>query len=366
MKLDIAVLPGDGIGPEVTSEALKVVRAISERFGHDLTFKEYLIGGRALDKSGSPLPKETVEGCLSSGAALLGAVGGTKYDENPRGLKPEDGLLGLRRELGAFANLRPVIVYDELINASPLKPEAVRGCNLLIVRELLGGVYYGTPRGLESSSNGPFRAYNTMSYTVAEIERIAHVAFKAALRRRRKVTSVDKSNVLEVSQLWRKVVSRIAIDYPQVELEHALVDSCAMQLILNPNRFDVVLTENLFGDILSDEAAVIAGSIGMLASASIGGRVGLYEPVHGSAPDIAGKGKANPLGAIASAALMLRHSFGLEEEASAIERAIKSALARELRTADLAKGNSFLTTGEMGDAVCQSISDRLVTGRGNT
>jgi 3-isopropylmalate dehydrogenase len=363
MKLDIAVLPGDGIGPEVTTEAVKVVQSVAEQFGHQTVLKEYLIGGRALDRFRTPLPGETVEGCLSSGAVLLGAVGGAKYDDNPRGLKPEDGLLAIRRELGGFANLRPIIVYDELIDASPLKPDTVRDSDILIVRELLGGLYFGNPRGFEGNGQNHWRAYNTMSYTVPEIERIAHVAFKAALRRRRKVTSVDKSNVLEVSQLWRKVVSRVANQYPQVQLEHALVDSCAMQLILNPRQFDVLLTENLFGDILSDEAAVIAGSIGMLASASIGGRVALYEPVHGSAPDIAGTGKANPLGAIASAALMLHHSFELEEEARAIESAIEAVLARGLRTADLTKSNSFATTGQMGAAVCQAIRGRLVDAR---
>ncbi len=355
MKLDIAVLPGDGIGPEVTKEAVKALEKVAEEFGHEVEVKEYLIGGRALDQTGSPLPKETIKGCLSSKAVVLGAVGGPQYDNRPRGSKPEDGLLGLRRELGAFANLRPVIVYDELLAASPLKSETVKGSNLLIVRELLGGLYFGTPRGFERSSSGPFRAYNTMSYTVPEIERIAHVAFKAALKRRRKVTSVDKSNVLEASQLWRSVVSRVANEYPNVELEHLLVDSCAMQLVTSPRRFDVVLTENLFGDILSDEAAVIAGSIGLLSSASLGGPVGLYEPVHGSAPDIAGQGKANPLGAIASAALMLRYSFGLEAEACALEKAIELTIRRGLRTADLASGGAYSTTTEVGDAVCEAV-----------
>jgi 3-isopropylmalate dehydrogenase len=356
MRLNIAVLPGDGIGPEVTREAMKVLGAVAEEFGHELEAKEYLIGGSALDAGRDPLPQETASACLASGAVMLGAVGGPRYDQNPRGQKPEDGLLGLRRQLGAFANLRPVSVSDDLISASPLKPDVVRGSDLLIVRELLGGLYFGTPRGFESSASGPFRAYNTMSYTVAEIERIAHVAFKAALRRRRRVTSVDKSNVLETSQLWRKVVSRVANDYPQVALDHALVDSCAMQLVTDPRRFDVVLTENLFGDILSDEAAVIAGSIGMLASASIGGRVGLYEPVHGSAPDIAGRGKSNPIGAIASAALMLRYSFNLEAEARAIEQAIKTVIAHGLRTSDLASAGARVSTGEMGDAISRAVN----------
>jgi len=356
MKINFAVLPGDGIGPDVTREAVKVVRTVALRFGHDVETTEHPIGGRALDQTGEPLPRRTLEAALGASAVLLGAVGGPRYDGNPRGSKPEDGLLELRRGLGAFANLRPVAVHDDLVAASPLKPEVVKRSNLLIVRELLGGLYFGAPRGSESGPSGPYRSYNTMSYTVAEIERIAHVAFKAALKRRRKVTSVDKANVLEVSQLWRSVVTRVASQYPLVDLEHALVDSCAMRLVRDPRSFDVILTENLFGDILSDEAAVIAGSIGMLASASIGGRVGLYEPVHGSAPDIAGQEKANPLGAIASAALMLRYSFGLEVEARAIESAIEAAISAGLRTADLASDGKWVTTGEMGNAICKTIS----------
>jgi 3-isopropylmalate dehydrogenase len=369
MKLTIAILPGDGIGPEVTAEAVKVLRTVADVYAHELRTSVFPIGGKALDECGEPLPRTTVDGCLSAEAVLLGAVGGPKYDGNRRGLKPEDGLLALRRALGAFANLRPVVVYDELIGASPLRSDLVRGCDLLIVRELLGGLYYGQPRGFEGdsevvanpelrASDGLARAFNTMSYTVAEIERIARVAFDAARGRRRKVTSVDKANVLEVSQLWREVVSRVAEAYPDVALDHALVDSCAMQLVQQPARFDVILTENMFGDILSDEAAVIAGSIGLLASASIGGPVGLYEPVHGSAPDIAGAAKANPLGAIASAALMLRYSFGLVREAASIEAAIGRVIAKGLRTADLAGGSECVTTREMGDAVCDELRRR--------
>lgn len=357
MLLKIAILPGDGVGPEVIREAVKALRAVADKFGHELQLSEYPIGGRALDFTGRPLPEETLDGCLASDAVLLGAVGGAQYDRNPKGFRPEDGLLKLRRSLGVFANLRPVIAYEELLEASPLKPERASGCDILIVRELLGGLYFSKPRGFESSSTGPWRAYNTMSYTVEEIERIAKVAFQAALKRRRKLTSVDKSNVLEVSQLWRRVVSRVASDYPQVELEHMLVDSCAMEMIRNPRRFDVILTENLFGDILSDEAAVIAGSIGLLPSASLGGRAALYEPVHGSAPDIAGKDKANPLGAILSVALMLRYSFNLEAEAQAIERAVASALKSGLRTEDISAGGRSVGTSQMGDAVCQAICD---------
>ena len=355
MKFNIAVLPGDGIGPEVISEAVKVLHALGKKFGHDFRAHDYLIGGRALDVTGKPFPKETEEGCLQSDAVLLGSVGGPAYDSQPRGLKPEDGLLALRKALGAFANLRPVIVDEELIGSSPLKPEAVRDCDMLIVRELLSGLYFGEPRGFEGNGSGHTRAFNTMSYTVEEIDRIARVAFDAARNRRRKVTSVEKSNVLEVCQLWREVVTRVALEYPDVELEHALVDSCAMQLIRNPRRFDVVLTENMFGDILSDEAAVIAGSIGMLPSASLGGKIGLYEPIHGSAPDIAGQGKANPIGTIASTALMLRFSFGLEQEAQIVERAIATTLAGGLRTADLSSGAAAVSTEQMGDAICEAI-----------
>lgn len=361
MDLNLTVLPGDGIGPEVTAEAVKVLRYVAERAGHQVNIKECAMGGTALDKFGEPLPEATLNACLSSRAVLLGAVGGPKYDRNARGHKPEDGLLALRKALGGYANLRPVKIFDELVSASPLKPERVRGCDLIIVRELLGGLYYGTPRGQEGSAGSPWRAYNTMTYTVAEIERIARVAFDLAVSRRRRLTSVDKANVLETSELWRSVVNRVSHDYPQVELEHLLVDSCAMQLVVNPRRFDVVLTENLFGDILSDEASVLAGSIGMLSSASIGGSIGLYEPVHGSAPDIAGTGKANPLGAIQSAALALRYSFGLEAEARQIESGIGQALANGIRTADLSSGN-YAATSDVGSAVIDAIRHAAAAG----
>ncbi len=356
MKRKIACLPGDGVGREVTAEAVKVLAAVCSRFGHELEIRDYLIGGCALDQQGVPLPEATLAGCLASEAVLLGAVGGPQYDQNERGKKPEDGLLALRKALGVYANLRPVTVYEELAEQSPLKTDIVRGCDLLIVRELLSGLYYGQPRGFEKDGEIVARAFNTMSYRVEEIERIAHVAFQAARMRRRKVTSVDKANVLEVSQFWREVVTRVSRQYEDVELEHALVDSCAMRLVTHPRHFDVVLAENMFGDILSDEAAVIASSIGMLASASLGDGIGLYEPVHGSAPDIAGTGKANPIGAIASAAMMLRHAFALEAEAAAIEEAIQAVIANGVRTFDLSTDKSFVTTSEFGDAVCQIIS----------
>ena len=355
MKLNIVTLPGDGIGPEVTAEAVKVLVAVAGKYGHELAITEHVMGGIALDQGRDPLPDETLSACLASGAVLLGAVGGPKYDPNPRGRKPEDGLLKLRRELGGFANLRPVKTYDELASQSPLKSEVCAGCDLVIVRELLGGLYYSTPRGFEGAAGAPARAFNTMSYSVPEIERIGRIAFELAMQRRRKLTSVDKANVLEVSELWRSTILRMAHDYPQVQLDHMLVDSCAMQLVRNPGYFDVIVTENMFGDILSDEAAVVAGSIGMLASASLGGRVGLYEPVHGSAPDIARTGKANPLGAIASAALMLRHSFGLEREALLVEEALGGVLAKGLRTPDLASDGPSVSTVEMGDAVASFV-----------
>jgi 3-isopropylmalate dehydrogenase len=356
MRLNITILPGDGIGPEVTTEAVKVLRAISQIFGHDLQLSQHLIGGCALDERGSPLPDDTLEACISTDAVLLGAVGGPKYESNERGMKPEDGLLRLRHAMGVFANLRPVTVYDELVAASPLKADKVRGSDMLIVRELLGGLYFGQPRGFERGDT--IRAYNTMSYTTTEIERIAHIAFRAAQGRRRRVTSVDKANVLEVSQLWREVVTSVAQAYPEVELEHALVDSCAMRLITDPSHFDVVLTENMFGDILSDEAAVIASSIGLLASASLGEGKSLYEPIHGSAPDIAGTGKANPIGAINSAAMMLRHSFSLEEEATAVENAVRHLISTGARTADLAVGGKWISTTDFGDKVCQVICNK--------
>jgi 3-isopropylmalate dehydrogenase len=358
MKLSIVVLPGDGIGPEVTAQAVRVLEAVAERHGHTFEFEERLVGGIAITREGTPLPSSTLDTCLKSNAVLLGAVGAPEHDKLPAETRPEAGLLALRNALGAYANLRPVVAYEAISECSPLRPEIARNADILIVRELLGGLYFGQPRGI-LSEGATASAFNTMRYSVAEIERIAHVAFKAAAARGQKVTSVDKANVLETSQLWRKVVTRVAEEYPSVTLDHLYVDACAMHLIMNPRRFDVMLTENLFGDILSDEAAVIAGSLGLLASASIGGPVGLYEPVHGSAPDIAGKGLANPLGAIASAALLLRYSANLEQEAGEVEAAMRAVLDSGYRTPDLDRGTGkrVVQTTEMGSLVVEAFSD---------
>jgi len=351
----IAVLPGDGIGPEVASQAVRVLEAVGRLFGHEINLGFHSIGGEAIRGDEHPLPKATLDACLESDAVLLGAVGDPAFDNYPTNLRPEAGLLGLRRGLGAFANLRPARLFPGLVEASPLKREVIDGTDMVIVRELLGGLYFGEPRFVKD--DGDREAVNTMRYTETEIERIARVAFELAQRRRRKVTSVDKANVLECSRLWRETVKRIAGDYPDVQLEHQYVDSCAMSLVSRPASFDVMLTENMFGDILSDEAGAIVGSLGLLASASIGGRVGLYEPVHGTAPDIAGRGIANPLGAILSAALMLRYSFKLETEAVAIENAVDAALAAGVRTSDLARsGEGFVTTEQMGQAVISRIT----------
>ncbi len=358
MKLKITILEGDGVGPEVTREAVRVLRAVAALNDHEFDFEEKLIGGAAIRQTGSPLPTATLDTCLGGDAVLLGAVGAPEFDSLSPSERPEAGLLLLRRALGGYANLRPAISYDAIAAASPLRPEIASGADILIVRELLGGLYFGEPRGV-CGENGNSVAVNTMSYSVAEIERVAHVAFAAALKRGRKVTSVDKANVLETSQLWRATVSRVARDYPGVTLEHLYVDACALHLITNPRRFDVLLTENLFGDILSDEAAAITGSLGMLASATIGGDVGLYEPVHGSAPDIAGAGVANPFGAIASAAMLLRYSGGLEREADEVEEAIQFVLNAGYRTADISHdGSGYLaTTSEIGKLVAEAVAE---------
>ena len=361
MNLNILVLPGDGIGAEVTREAVRVLECVTRKHNHRLQLKHGLLGGVAIKETGAPLPEETLRLALEADATLLGAVGLPEFDDAPPERRPEKGLLGLRKALGVFANLRPVRAWRALLDSSPLKNALVEGTDMIIVRELTGGLYYGTPRGI-SGAGAEERAVNTMTYTRAEIERVARMAFELARGRRRKVSSVDKSNVLETSQLWRKVVTEVAAGYPDVTLEHVLVDNCAMQLILNPRRFDVLLTENMFGDILSDEGAVLAGSIGMLPSASIGARkpsgawVGLYEPVHGSAPDIAGQNKANPLGAIGSVAAMLEYSFGLKQEAAAVNAAIEAVLESGRVTPDLRPAGPPATTSEVGNAVVESLS----------
>jgi len=355
MKLKITVLPGDGIGPEVMDQAVSALQAVADGFGHDLQLQQKHVGGAALTAANDPLPADTIQACLSSSAVLLGAVGSPVFDKNPGHLRPEAGLLRLRRELGAYANLRPAVFFPALEDSSPLRPEIVHGTDIMIVRELLGGAYFGQPRSIEGEA-GSRVAINTMRYAEHEVERIARVAFDLAMKRKKKVLSVDKANVLECSRLWRDVVTRIAKDYPEVKLGHQYVDSAAMLLVQRPTDFDVVLTENMFGDILSDQAGGVVGSLGLLASASIGGPVGLYEPVHGSAPDIAGKGSANPLGAILSTAMMLRHSFHLEREAACIEQAVSTVLSEGARTADLAsKTHVPVTTAEMGQRVVSAV-----------
>lgn len=348
----IALIKGDGIGPEIVDEAVKVLEVVSKKCGFSLEFEEYLMGGCAVDECGTPLPDATLEGAKNSDAVLFGAIGGYKWDSLPRELKPETGLLKIRKELGTFANLRPAAVYDELLEASPLKPEIAKGVDLLIVRELTGGIYFGEPRGRDETMG-----YNTMVYTKPEVERIAKVAFESARKRRCKVTSVDKANVLEVSQLWRETVTEVAKDYPDVTLEHLYVDNAAMQLVTNPKQFDVIVTGNIFGDILSDEASVLTGSIGLLASASIGEKYAIYEPIHGSAPDIAGQDIANPIATILSAAMMLRYSLGEIEAADKIEDAVKSALKDGVRTKDTARFGAVKTLGckDMGTEIAGRI-----------
>jgi 3-isopropylmalate dehydrogenase len=356
-QLRILVLPGDGIGPEVTGQAIQVLRSVADLGGYEFEFQEMPIGGAAIRQQGSPLPTATLEAALESDAVLLGAVGGNEFNSLPPDKRPEAGLLGLRQALGGFANLRPSFAWPALANNSPLKPEVVDGADILFVRELLGGLYFGEPRQWDKAKDS---AWNTMRYTKSEVVRVARVAFELAAKRRKKVTSVDKANVLEVSQLWRATVTEVAQDYPGIALDHQYVDACAMHLMNTPRNFDVVVTENLFGDILSDEAAVITGSLGMLPSATIGGAVNLYEPVHGSAPDIAGKGLANPLGAILTAAMLLRHSGTLEADAQAIEAAVRKVLEQGFRTADLARadapGLQVVSTQEMGKQVNEALN----------
>ena len=358
----IAVLPGDGIGQEVTPEAVRVLRAIGRRAGATFEFADALIGGAAIDDGGRPLPPETLALCRKADAILFGAVGGPRWDHLPQEQRAERGLLALRKELDLYANLRPAICFPMLLDASPLKRSVVEGTDLMVIRELTGGLYFGEPRGREAFADGGERAINTMVYTTREIERVARVGFEVARKRGRRLASVDKSNVLVVSQLWREVVTRVGKDYPDVTLEHVLVDNCAMALVQKPTYFDTIVTENTFGDILSDEAAILAGSMGMLPSASLGpaaagGRnVGLFEPVHGTAPDIAGKGVANPLAAILSAGMLLRYSLNMSEEAGWIDAAVQRVLEQGRRTGDIARpGDKVLGTREMGDHVVREL-----------
>ena len=348
----IAVIKGDGIGPEIVNEAIKVLKVVAQKFNFGLEFEDYLMGGIAYDLTQNPLPDETIKGCLEADATLFGAIGGEKWDNLPRELRPESGLLRLRKSLEVFANFRPAKVYDELVEASTLKPEVVQGVDILVVRELIGGIYFGTPKGRDKE-----RGFNTMVYSVEEVKRIAHTAFSAARKRNKKVCSVDKANVLDVSQLWREVVSEVAKEYPDVELSHMYVDNAAMQLIRNPKQFDVILTGNLFGDILSDEASMLSGSSGLLPSASIGGKAAIYEPIHGSAPDIAGLGIANPIATIASAAMLLRYSLGEIAAAEAIDNAIEAVLKEGFRTKDIANfgAKEICTCERMGSVISERI-----------
>ena len=350
MDLKILILPGDGIGTEVTSAAVEVLKGVAKKYGHTLELSEGLLGGIAIHKTGTPFPKETEALCLKADATLMGAVGLPEFDNDPPSKRPEAGLLAIRQVLGVFANLRPVRTWPALVESSPLKNHVVDGTDMIIVRELTGGLYYGQPRGIEGD-----RAFNTMSYTRKEVERVTQTAFKLAAKRRKKLTNVDKSNVLEVSQFWRKVVVEVAPQYPDVQLEHMLVDNAAMQMVLNPRQFDVMVTENTFGDILSDVGGILAGSIGMLPSASLGESKGLYEPVHGSAPNIAGQNKANPLGAIGSVAAMLEYTFGLMKEAEAVNSAIGKVLESGRVTPDLRPKGTPATTQEVGRAVSEAL-----------
>lgn len=352
----IAVLPGDGIGPEVVAEALKVLKKTEELFGYKFETESGLFGGIAIDERGTPLPQDTLDICKRADAVLLGAVGGPKWDNNSKELRPETGLLGIRKALGLFSNIRPAVIFDCLKEASTLKPEVLEGTDLIVVRELTGGIYFGEKFRRETD-NGQ-EAVDTCVYNVKEVERIVHQAFQIARTRRKKLCSVDKANVLETSRLWRETVNKIAPEYPDVELEHVLVDNCAMQLLRRPSSFDVIVTENMFGDILSDEAAMLTGSIGMLSSASLGeGSFGLYEPVHGSAPDIAGQGIANPIATILSVALMLKLSFGYQEAGDVIENAVKSVLDAGHRTGDIAVDKSkAIGTTAMGDLIVAAMS----------
>jgi len=349
----IGVIKGDGIGPEIIDEAIKVLDAVSVAQGFNLKYEEMLLGGAAIDETGVPLPEETIQSVKKCDAVLFGSIGGPKWDKLERHLRPETGLLGLRKEMGTFANLRPAMVYDELVNASSLKPAVIQGVDIMVVRELTGGIYFGQPRELHED-----KAFNTMIYTREEVKRIAVVAFDIAMKRDKRICSVDKANVLEVSQFWREIVEEVAKDYPEVELSHMYVDNAAMQLIRDPKQFDVILTGNIFGDILSDAASMLSGSIGLLPSASTGKGVGLFEPIHGSAPDIAGQGIANPLATISSASMMLRYALNENEAADKIDDAIKKALSEGYRTGDLGNydAKEIMTCSEMGDIIADYAS----------
>lgn len=365
MNFSITVLPGDGIGPEVVSEAVKVMNAVGRRFGHNFDASCGRVGGNAIDEFGTPLPDDTVEMCRNTDGILFGAVGGPKWDDPRAKTRPEDGILAIRKSLGLFANLRPVKVYPQLINSSPVKPHLLDGVDMIIVRELTGGLYFAKPKRRWDTSRGR-RGVDTLKYTEQEIERIVRVGFELAQGRRKRLTSVDKANVLETGRLWREIATEVAADYPDVELEHVLVDAASMQLISNPSHYDVIVAENTFGDILTDEASVLSGSMGMLPSASLsglpksGGRsrrpVSLYEPIHGSAPDIAGQGIANPIGTILSMASMLRYSLNLETEAEAVEQAVEGVLAEGYRTPDIAgDGGEVVKTTDMGDVIAGRV-----------
>lgn len=356
MEFNIAVIKGDGIGPDVVEQAMLALDRVGEVYGHSFKYTEVLAGGCAIDEYGIPLPQHTIDVCKASDAVLLGAVGGPKWDEQPSNNRPERALLGLRKELGLFANIRPAMMFDELADASPLKPEIIEGgFDMVVCRELIGGIYFGE-RGSKETEMGP-AAYDVEQYSEGEIRRIAETAFDMAMKRNKKVTSIDKANVLDSSRLWRRVVTEVAKDYPEVELNHFYVDNAAMQIVRNPKQFDVILTNNIFGDILSDEASQVTGSIGMLPSASLAeGSFGMYEPIHGSAPDIAGQDIANPMATILSAAMMLRYTFNLGKEADAIENAVKQVLADGVRTGDIAKpGEKIYGTKETGKLIADAI-----------
>lgn len=359
MKKSILILKGDGIGPEVVDQAIKTLNAISEKYNCEFEYTEGLIGGVAIDKVGVPLPDETLELAKKSDAVFLGAVGDWKYDTLDPAIRPEKGLLGIRKGLGLFANLRPVKILDELVSSSPLKEELIKGADIMIIRELTGGVYFGEPKGISVNKDGERIGFNTMAYTESEVRRIAKVAFETAMRRNRKVCSVDKANVLDVSRFWREIVIDVAKEYPEVELSHQYVDNAAMQIIINPKQFDVILTSNLFGDILSDEASVLSGSLGLLPSASLSeGPVGMFEPCHGSAPNFKGLDKLNPIATILSAGMMLKYGFGMENAANDVENAVSKILKQGYRTEDIYKNKdeTLVGTSEMGDIIAKAIT----------